>query len=76
MCLEDILTKDGSLHHLLLSAIIMKIIILCQIRCLNLDKKTDSSLFSSILLFFRGGSYARKWLCFICFNPFGVVKKN
>ena len=40
-----------------------------QINCLNLDEMTARSLLSSILLLFKGGSYVRKFLCFLCCNP-------
>ena len=57
-------------------AIYLRISLFCQIKCLNLDKMTASSLFSNILLLFRSERYARNKLCFIRCNPVWVVKKN
>ena len=54
----------------------MKISLFCQIKFLNLDDMTASFLFSSILLLFRCGSYARKWISFIHCNPIPVVKNK
>ena len=38
---------------------IMNIFFICQIKGLNLNEMTGCSLFFSILLLFRGGSYAK-----------------